>query len=91
VHVYLEQPKVRAWPNSRFLTATVLGMQQSQCFIAFSFQIVIFPFNVLVLSDKNVSSPDKWLLALLMHDCTALKLLSGFLEKIFVSWLTFCN
>jgi hypothetical protein len=26
-----------------------------------------------------------------MHDCTALKLLSGFLEKIFVSWLTFCN
>jgi hypothetical protein len=91
VHVYLEQPKVRARPNSRFLAATVLGVQQSQCFIAFSFQIVIFPFNVLVLSDKNVSSPDKWLLALLMHDCTALKLLSGFLEKIFVSWLTFCN
>eukprot|EP00258_Populus_trichocarpa_P040945 XP_024456964.1 uncharacterized protein LOC7478681 isoform X3 [Populus trichocarpa] len=29
VHVYLEQPKVRARPNSRFLTATVLGVQQT--------------------------------------------------------------
>lgn len=28
VHVYLEQPKVRGRPNSRFLTATVLGVQQ---------------------------------------------------------------
>ncbi|KAJ6315260.1 hypothetical protein OIU78_018696 [Salix suchowensis] len=29
VHVYLEQPKVRARPNSRFLTATVRGVQQT--------------------------------------------------------------
>ncbi|KAJ6310348.1 hypothetical protein OIU76_015138 [Salix suchowensis] len=29
VHVYLERPKVRARPNSRFLTATVLGVQQT--------------------------------------------------------------
>ncbi|MBA0614358.1 hypothetical protein Godav_014663 [Gossypium davidsonii] len=28
VHVYLQQPKVRGRPNSRFLTATVLGVQQ---------------------------------------------------------------
>ncbi|XP_020112317.1 protein FAM133 [Ananas comosus] len=29
VHVYLRQPNVRARPNSRFLTATVLGVQQA--------------------------------------------------------------
>ncbi|KAL4362459.1 hypothetical protein GQ457_04G000870 [Hibiscus cannabinus] len=29
VHVYLRQPKVRGRPNSRFLTATVLGVQQA--------------------------------------------------------------
>ncbi|KAH7518510.1 hypothetical protein FEM48_Zijuj09G0179400 [Ziziphus jujuba var. spinosa] len=29
VHVYLQKPNVRARPNSRFLTATVLGVQQS--------------------------------------------------------------
>uniref|UniRef100_A0A2P2JCF5 Uncharacterized protein n=1 Tax=Rhizophora mucronata TaxID=61149 RepID=A0A2P2JCF5_RHIMU len=29
VHVYLEQPKVRGRPNGRFLTATVLGVQQA--------------------------------------------------------------
>lgn len=28
VHVYLQQPKMRGRPNSRFLTATVLGVQQ---------------------------------------------------------------
>lgn len=28
VHVYLQKPNVRARPNSRFLTATVLGVQQ---------------------------------------------------------------
>ncbi|KAK1285226.1 hypothetical protein QJS10_CPB20g01509 [Acorus calamus] len=28
VHVYLRQPNVRGRPNSRFLTATVLGVQQ---------------------------------------------------------------
>jgi type III secretory pathway lipoprotein EscJ len=28
VHVYLRQPKARFRPNSRFLTATVLGVQQ---------------------------------------------------------------
>lgn len=28
VHAYLQQPKVRSRPNSRFLTATVLGVQQ---------------------------------------------------------------
>lgn len=28
VHVYLQQPKARFRPNSRFLTATVLGVQQ---------------------------------------------------------------
>jgi hypothetical protein len=53
VHVYLERPKVRARPNSRFLTATVLGVQQSQCLIAFSFQLVILCVDALVLSDKN--------------------------------------
>ncbi|XP_072969031.1 uncharacterized protein [Typha angustifolia] len=29
VHVYLQQPNVRCRPNSRFLTATVLGVQQA--------------------------------------------------------------
>ncbi|RZR97357.1 hypothetical protein BHM03_00026527 [Ensete ventricosum] len=29
VHVYLHQPNVRGRPNSRFLTATVLGVQQA--------------------------------------------------------------
>uniref|UniRef100_A0A5B6ZA34 Uncharacterized protein n=1 Tax=Davidia involucrata TaxID=16924 RepID=A0A5B6ZA34_DAVIN len=29
VHAYLQQPKVRGRPNSRFLTATVLGVQQA--------------------------------------------------------------
>ncbi|KAL6964171.1 hypothetical protein U1Q18_035229 [Sarracenia purpurea var. burkii] len=29
VHVYLRQPKFRGRPNSRFLTATVLGVQQA--------------------------------------------------------------
>lgn len=29
VHVYLQQPKMRGRPNSRFLTATVLGVQQA--------------------------------------------------------------
>ncbi|XVE48650.1 hypothetical protein DITRI_Ditri01bG0019100 [Diplodiscus trichospermus] len=29
VHVYLQRPKVRGRPNSRFLTATVLGVQQA--------------------------------------------------------------
>ncbi|KAJ0968145.1 hypothetical protein J5N97_025062 [Dioscorea zingiberensis] len=29
VHVYLQQPNVRSHPNSRFLTATVLGVQQA--------------------------------------------------------------
>ncbi|XP_058077179.1 uncharacterized protein LOC131225630 isoform X1 [Magnolia sinica] len=29
VHVYLRQPQVRGRPNSRFLTATVLGVQQA--------------------------------------------------------------
>lgn len=29
VHVYLQQPKLRGRPNSRFLTATVLGVQQA--------------------------------------------------------------
>ncbi|KAL4279784.1 hypothetical protein GQ457_03G000270 [Hibiscus cannabinus] len=29
VHVYLQQPKVRGRPNSRFLTATVRGVQQA--------------------------------------------------------------
>ncbi|RWR85119.1 nucleolar protein 58 [Cinnamomum micranthum f. kanehirae] len=29
VHVYLREPKVRGRPNSRFLTATVLGVQQA--------------------------------------------------------------
>ncbi|XP_022748626.1 protein FAM133-like [Durio zibethinus] len=29
VHVYLQKPKVRGRPNSRFLTATVLGVQQA--------------------------------------------------------------
>ncbi|GMI70590.1 hypothetical protein like AT4G33690 [Hibiscus trionum] len=29
IHVYLQQPKVRSRPNSRFLTATVLGVQQA--------------------------------------------------------------
>ncbi|GAV75372.1 hypothetical protein CFOL_v3_18851 [Cephalotus follicularis] len=29
VHVYLSQPKIRGRPNSRFLTATVLGVQQA--------------------------------------------------------------
>jgi hypothetical protein len=53
VHVYLERPKVRARPNSRFLTATVLGVQQSQCLIAFSFLLVILCVDALVLSDKN--------------------------------------
>ena len=28
VHVYLQQPKPRVRPNPRFLTATVLGVQQ---------------------------------------------------------------
>lgn len=28
VHAYLLQPKVRGRPNSRFLTATVRGVQQ---------------------------------------------------------------
>lgn len=28
VHAYLRQPNVRGRPNSRFLTATVLGVQQ---------------------------------------------------------------
>ena len=28
VHVYLQKPNVRFRPNSRFLTATVLGVQQ---------------------------------------------------------------
>lgn len=28
VHVYLQKPQVRGRPNSRFLTATVLGVQQ---------------------------------------------------------------
>lgn len=41
VHVYLQQPKVRGRPNSRFLTATVLGVQQgllsySSIMLAFS-------------------------------------------------------
>ncbi|KAE8670194.1 DUF21 domain-containing protein [Hibiscus syriacus] len=29
VHVYCQQPKVRGLPNSRFITATVLGVQQA--------------------------------------------------------------
>lgn len=29
VHIYLQQPKARFRPNSRFLTATVLGVQQA--------------------------------------------------------------
>ncbi|KAK8513064.1 hypothetical protein V6N12_030470 [Hibiscus sabdariffa] len=29
IHVYLQQPKVRSRPNSRFLTATVRGVQQA--------------------------------------------------------------
>ncbi|KAJ0962322.1 hypothetical protein J5N97_030150 [Dioscorea zingiberensis] len=29
VHVYLQQPNVRIRPNSRFLTPTVLGVQQA--------------------------------------------------------------
>ncbi|KAJ9175038.1 hypothetical protein P3X46_013625 [Hevea brasiliensis] len=29
VHVYLQKPQVRGRPNSRFLTATVLGVQQA--------------------------------------------------------------
>ena len=28
VHVYLGKPQVRGQPNSRFLTATVLGVKQ---------------------------------------------------------------
>lgn len=28
VHAYLRQPNVRGRPNSRFLTATVLGVEQ---------------------------------------------------------------
>lgn len=28
VHVYLQKPNVRGRPNSRFLTATVLGVEQ---------------------------------------------------------------
>ncbi|KAE8672909.1 hypothetical protein F3Y22_tig00111834pilonHSYRG00335 [Hibiscus syriacus] len=30
VHVYFQQPKVRGRPNSRFLTAAVLGVQQHE-------------------------------------------------------------
>lgn len=30
VHAYLREPNVRFRPNSRFLTATVLGAQQGQ-------------------------------------------------------------
>lgn len=32
VHAYLRQPNVRGRPNSRFLTATVLGVQQGNFF-----------------------------------------------------------
>ena len=32
VHVYLQQPKPRVRPNTRFLTATVLGVQQCKFF-----------------------------------------------------------
>lgn len=42
VHVYLQKPQVRGRPNSRFLTATVLGVQQGMCFISLSISVFIF-------------------------------------------------
>jgi hypothetical protein len=41
VHAYLRQPGVRARPNSRFLTATVLGVQQGFAIPLFSVSLVI--------------------------------------------------
>jgi hypothetical protein len=41
VHAYLRQPGVRARPNSRFLSATVLGVQQGFAIPLFSFGILI--------------------------------------------------
>lgn len=35
VGIYLHQPKVRGRPNSRFLTATVLGVQQGEYWFRF--------------------------------------------------------
>uniref|UniRef100_A0A6N2MBT7 Uncharacterized protein n=1 Tax=Salix viminalis TaxID=40686 RepID=A0A6N2MBT7_SALVM len=74
VHVYLEQPKVRARPNSRFLTATVRGVQQSQCFIAIrqecEFTWEVAPCLCMIIHCPSVTARP------------ALELLSGFLEKI---------
>lgn len=44
VHVYLHQPNVRGRPNSRFLTATVLGVQQG---LLHSFFLFGFSFSIL--------------------------------------------
>lgn len=42
VEVYLRQPKPRGRPNSRFLTATVLGVQQGQYFMYLVFEILVY-------------------------------------------------
>ena len=41
VGVYLRQPKVRGRPNSRFLTATVLGVQQGK-YALFNIFLIMF-------------------------------------------------
>jgi hypothetical protein len=57
VHAYLQKPNVRHRPNSRFLAATVLGVQQGmfasplhfvRC--TFAFGELVFPADVLIYS-----------------------------------------
>jgi hypothetical protein len=49
VHAYLQKPNVRHRPNSRFLTATVLGVQQGLvCFLLCILFHVLFRFGELV-------------------------------------------
>lgn len=44
VQAYLQQPKVRGRPNSRFLSATVLGVQQCK-FLIDGVILAFLPFN----------------------------------------------
>jgi hypothetical protein len=47
VHAYLQKPNVRHRPNSRFLTATVLGVQQGSVRFSFAF-CIMYTFKDLV-------------------------------------------
>lgn len=48
VHVYLQQPTVRGRPNSRFLTATVLGVQQGLFSTPLTMNILLLLYNILL-------------------------------------------